>query len=379
MRKRKTDITVNDNLKPTFRHRNVKKTVSDTRSTLKLKHKEKMEEFEKEKASVTEKKNEITELKKKLGMLEGVKEKDSDIFTEIHCIYDRIETLETEISDIKNDKSEIEYLLSTSELFKDYFEKNTNKKQIYNSYLKKTNDITAEYNQEEIDELIDTVCKLCNTEKSFVYDEVEDLVSCVECGYSKKSNFHKKVGNMGFKEIQDYDIQTQFAYQRISHFNEQLENLQGMQQIEIPEKYITAIKEQIKKENYDIYKINDQKMRFYLKKLNLNRYYEHSHRIIEIVTGKKAPKMEDELIETLRTMFTAIQAPYDKHKPDDRKSFLNYRYVLYKFCELLTKDEYLPYFPLLKSTKKLEEHDKIWKKICKDLRWEFYPTENSKF
>lgn len=35
------------------------------------------------------------------------------------------------------------------------------------------------------------------------------------------------------------------------------------------------------------------------------------------------------------------------------------------------EDEYLQYFPLLKSNEKLYAQDQIWKKICKDLRWEF--------
>lgn len=51
-----------------------------------------------------------------------------------------------------------------------------------------------------------------------------------------------------------------------------------------------------------------------------------------------------------------------------------HRYTLYKFCELLGEDDYLQYFPLLKSNEKLYAQDQIWKKICKDLRWEFIPS-----
>ena len=35
------------------------------------------------------------------------------------------------------------------------------------------------------------------------------------------------------------------------------------------------------------------------------------------------------------------------------------------------KDEYLIYFPLLKSREKLFEQESIWRKICEDLNWEF--------
>ena len=53
---------------------------------------------------------------------------------------------------------------------------------------------------------------------------------------------------------------------------------------------------------------------------------------------------------------------------------LNYYYVLYKLCELLREDEYLPYFYMLKDPEKRNEQDEIWKEICKDLYWEFIPT-----
>ncbi len=43
-------------------------------------------------------------------------------------------------------------------------------------------------------------------------------------------------------------------------------------------------------------------------------------------------------------------------------------------CPIYFKDDYLQFFPLLKSNEKLYAQDQIWKKICKDLRWEFIPS-----
>ena len=40
----------------------------------------------------------------------------------------------------------------------------------------------------------------------------------------------------------------------------------------------------------------------------------------------------------------------------------------------LELDDLLQYFPLLKSPQKLMEQDQVWKKFCKYLKWEFYPT-----
>jgi hypothetical protein len=69
-----------------------------------------------------------------------------------------------------------------------------------------------------------------------------------------------------------------------------------------------------------------------------------------------------------------IQGPYAKYCPGHRVNFLNYYYTVYKLCELLDQNQFLPYFPMLKDMGKRVEQDAIWKQICEDLSWEFIPT-----
>ena len=84
--------------------------------------------------------------------------------------------------------------------------------------------------------------------------------------------------------------------------------------------------------------------------------------------------MSVELETTLCNLFMEIQKPYAKFCPNDRQNFLNYYYVLYKMCELLGEDQYLDGFYMLKDPIKRMEQDEVWKKICKELNWEFIPT-----
>jgi hypothetical protein len=84
--------------------------------------------------------------------------------------------------------------------------------------------------------------------------------------------------------------------------------------------------------------------------------------------------MSHALEAKLRLMFNEIQEPFEKSCPKERKNFLSYSYVLYKFCELVGQDEFLPCFPLLKSKEKLKQQDIIWKRMCKILQWEYLPT-----
>ena len=111
-----------------------------------------------------------------------------------------------------------------------------------------------------------------------------------------------------------------------------------------------------------------------LKKLKLNDYYEHIPYIRSKITGIPAPTISREIENKFKVMFDQIQEPFEKYCPKYRINFLSYSYVLHKFCQLLELDDYIKCFPLLKSRIKLRSQDEIWKKICKDVKWEFYPS-----
>ena len=121
----------------------------------------------------------------------------------------------------------------------------------------------------------------------------------------------------------------------------------------------------------DMSKLNHIKMRQILKRLNLNKYYEHTHHIINKLNGLPPPVLSRDVEEKMRFMFKEIQKPFSECCPKNRKNFLSYAYVIRKFLELLGHDVFIPYFPLLKSREKLYQQDCIWRKMCKLLKWEF--------
>jgi hypothetical protein len=163
-----------------------------------------------------------------------------------------------------------------------------------------------------------------------------------------------------------------YAYKRINHFREILSQFQAKESTDIPPEIITTIMNQVKKERIQPSELNNKKTKEILKKLGFNKYYEHIP-FIKDKLGIKPPVMTPKLEETLCNLFMDIQRPYAKYCPDDRVNFLNYYYTLYKLCELLGENQYLEFFPMLKDQKKVEQ-DEIWKKICKELDWDFIPT-----
>ena len=166
-----------------------------------------------------------------------------------------------------------------------------------------------------------------------------------------------------------------FSYKRINHFNEWLAQFQAKESTEIPDEVYEKIIAEIKKERIkDLSKLDTKKIRGYLKKIKLNKFYDHAAHILYQINGIAPPSMSKELEEKLRLMFKEIQAPFMEVCPKTRKNFLNYSYVLHKFVELLSLDEYKVFFPLLKDREKLHQTDMIWKKICEKIGWQFFKS-----
>ena len=68
-------------------------------------------------------------------------------------------------------------------------------------------------------------------------------------------------------------------------------------------------------------------------------------------------------------VFNVVSNIYDKYKPNDRKSFLNYSFVLKQILIVLGKNDYAKYIPQLKTKSKQKELERIWELITKDPEW----------
>lgn len=259
-----------------------------------------------------------------------------------------------------------EVIIPKDESDSEYYKGNMkylSKKDILNKYLNFTID---DYINESKYNINYDKCSECNVEMSVVFSE--GVIICKKCGKVEDIliNSDKPSYKDPPKEL------SYFAYKRINHFNEWLAQFQAKESTDIPQEVFDQILVEIKKERINnMAKITKLKLRNILKKLKLNKYYEHVPHIINRLNGIPAPVMDRNTEEKLRMMFKEIQGPFMKHCPKNRKNFLSYSYVLHKFVQLLELDEFLPCFTLLKSREKLHQQDMIWQKICKELKWEY--------
>lgn len=213
-------------------------------------------------------------------------------------------------------------------------------------------------------------CAKCN--RPYVFNQRESELVCTNCG-AAYNHMEMSENNITYdQEVQQNSVVNYFAYKRLNHFTEWLNSLQAKENTDIPPEVLEAVRAEFKKERASKRgDIKPSKVRAFLKKLKLNKWYEHTHTICNALNGVPAPKLPQYLEDRLKQMFGEIQEPFEKHCPPTRKNFLSYSFVLYKFCELLGEDSLLAYFPLLKSSEKLYQQDAIWKLICKDCQFEF--------
>lgn len=380
----------------TFKKIKNKKTHTKSRqlkTTLDQKHKTKLLLFNEIKAKLPELKITHQHLTQKLLDFKTQDLTESD-FDERYNMKVKIDKINQEIADIESNGAYYDYLLdSTSLLYAynnlayttednktvvDFFGSNKPKKyvsnvpskkhQIMNDFIKLTDENFIPKPEEISLEKLD-LCKTCNERR--IIRHKKGVLLCPKCGGIEK--ILVDINTPSFKEP-PREV-TYFAYKKINHANEFLSQFQAKESTDINEKIYNNILSELKKERYnDITKITANKVREVLKKLELTKYYEHCHYIMNRLSGRPAPILDSILEDKLRNMFKQVQGPWLKYCPNKRANFFSYPYIFFKFFQLLEEDEYLPYCRLLKSREKLHEHDEVWKKICKELNWQFIPT-----
>lgn len=215
------------------------------------------------------------------------------------------------------------------------------------------------------------ICDRCH-HSNMIFDSVTSTNVCEECGNSVNVIMNETV-NATFG--QTGIVQTKYAYKRINHFNEWLNTFQAKETTLIEEHVVDTIRQEFKKNRYtEPEDVTTQRVREYLKLNKFNKFYEHSSQIASVISGIPAVSISKIQEHRLRTMFQIIQKPFETVCPKDRKNFPSYAFILHKFCELLSYDDIIHMFPLLKSREKLFQLDNIWKDICLDLKWEFIPS-----
>lgn len=393
-----------------------KKNAAQKRGTLDQKHTEYINKFAALNESLPEKRAKLLELQLDLKELGSERRRKNKSGRKMQ-LQDSIDKLKKEIYDIENCTESLNYISSTYDILIDYYGNKSvaddgidedliqecgtavnNKKNIL-SYLfedikesdKGTDksDVKCKSNRRNKAQLYESYRKItdinyrkganrgtyipcqvygCGGERKLIPSDA--CVVCLKCGRTEPE--------LVFTDKPNYKEPTQdtgsYAYKRINHLTEIMSQLQAKESTDIPPKVIESIFRELKKRGIHKNDLEIFRLRRILKKLNYRKYYEHVPHILQIINHKEPPNFSRRAEMTIKKMFKDIQKPFAIYCPKNRKNFLNYSYVLHKFCQLLGLDDYINYFPLLKNNSKLLQHDRIWKNICGYMKWKYYKS-----
>lgn len=331
--------------------------------TLEKIHKQKLTEITKNQDKIEKKIKKMEELKIKNKdyskietQLDELKENDSLI-----DYFDKVGDL---ILDYYNEKNNIKIVPEKETNIIELFNQNNNKEEsktnkIYSSYVKRLDGVTVD-KYEGKNRIIK--CDNCGIEK--IYYHTEGSFICEECG---------DMTDIIIDE--DFIIKDISCYHRSGRFKEWLNQFQAKENADIPDSVFKEIINELDKKRIKDYSVLSRELiREILRKLKYTKYYDNVTFIINKLNNIPPPKISISLEKKLLYMFDMIENIWHIVKPKNRKNMLSYPYILHKLCELLEEDQLLSSFPLLKSQDVLREQDRIWKKICETLNWEYYSS-----
>jgi hypothetical protein len=193
-------------------------------------------------------------------------------------------------------------------------------------------------------------CRKCD-EKMIIHHS-KAIIACPVCGYMA-TYMDATSSSMSYTDDVEFAV---FSYKRINHFNEWLQQIQAKESVEISQETLqTVMRELFARRIRSSDDITPRVVRDVLRGMKLRKTYDHVAHITARITGKEAARLPPDGEEMCRLMFIAVQPIFDKVCPKDRKNFLSYSYILFKFFQLLGYDQLLDTFSLLKGKDKLQK------------------------
>ena len=255
------------------------------------------------------------------------------------------------------------------------FEINTKKQMLTEEYLKITDPTYIPIRNNLYTNVL-TICEHCNGSLSVD----RGFAVCTECGSAY--NCIHEASELSYKEAQEFDYRSQFTYDKRTHLLDWLRRFQAKESKEIPQDILDKVVLEAKKERIvDLNSLTETKVKAYLKKLNLNDYYDNVISIINRINKRQPFALTKEIEHKIMEMFQQIQEPFEKFKDVKRKNMLSYSFILNKFFLILGLPEFSKYFFLLKSPDKLRAQDETFKKIVDHMAkidpktpWSFTPS-----
>lgn len=339
----------------------------------------------------------IEKMKKNIGSYNEIE------LNKYHLMYDEIEQINCRIKTILDQDQVMSYYVNNSDILsayyndlqspihtrnstsvtmtktgtiEDFIDKEDSKTKIsrnklLNEYHRRNN---PHYMADPETSKEDYYCSSCN-----VYREVfstQSLYVCPVC--ADEINSKMEYDKSSYKDIQQES--SNFEYERLTHFNDDLNRIQGKENKFIPPEVYAIIEYEFTKNGYTDWNsltIDMASSFLCLKKyssLKVAQFCENIHKICKEF-GLQPIEFTDEMEKQLKSCFSIIDSIFEEVCPSSRQNLISYPFIRYKICQMLKyPKKYLKCSKLVKTNDRLFEQDRIWYDICQKTGWAFLPS-----
>ena len=208
-------------------------------------------------------------------------------------------------------------------------------------------------------------CIDCNLEMLIDYEK--STLVCTKCGVFEYYSVHV----LSYNNTMRY--RRKCIYKRSDNFKTILNQFfYGVNKV-VPDDVMKAIRNEICNRDNILYNytipLTIPILECILKRNKMMKYKNSIYFIFFKLKSQPLPYITITEKDMMLNMFNVVSNIYDKYKPNDRKSFLNYSFVLKKLLIVLGKNDYAKYIPPLKTNSKQKELERIWELITKDPEW----------
>ena len=209
-------------------------------------------------------------------------------------------------------------------------------------------------------------CIDCNLEMLIDYEK--SILVCTKCGVFEYYPVH----------VQSYNHTMRYSrrkciYKRSDNFKVILDQFFYGGKRVVPDDVMETIRDEIRDETNILYlyeiPITIPILECILKRNKMMKYKNRIYFIYFKLSGVPLPYITITEKDMMLNMFNVVSNIYDKYKPNDRKSFLKYSFVLKQILIVLGKNDYAKYIPPLKTHSKRKELERVWELITKDPEW----------
>ena len=209
-------------------------------------------------------------------------------------------------------------------------------------------------------------CMGCKLRK--IVDYERSILVCTKCGVFEYYPVHI----LSYNNTMRYS-RRKCIYKRSDNFKVILNQFLCIQNQKVPDEVIRTLWNQINNKHNLLYNyiipIMIPILECILKRNKMIKYKNSIYFIYFKLSGVPLPYITITEKYMMLNMFNIVSNIYDKYKPNDRKSFLNYSFVLKQILIVLGKNDYAKYIPPLKTKSKQKELERIWGLITKDPEW----------